>query len=94
MSHRIACIRKTNRTSAHERIDRIGGVNTDGTRWTLSQPDAIEGINSGKWKFHVERPPGHTAKVIVSKTAAGHQYLKTEADGEQPNNLLSLPDCP
>ncbi|WP_428792364.1 DUF3892 domain-containing protein [Vibrio splendidus] len=21
-------------------------------------------------------------------------YLKTENDGEQPNNLLSLPECP
>ena len=22
------------------------------------------------------------------------KYLKTESDGEQPNNLLSLPECP
>jgi len=24
----------------------------------------------------------------------GNKYLKTVADGEQPNNLLSLPECP
>jgi hypothetical protein len=24
----------------------------------------------------------------------GNKYLKTEADGEQENNLLSLPECP
>ena len=24
----------------------------------------------------------------------GHKYLKTMADGEHPNNLLSLPECP
>ncbi|MDD5382312.1 MAG: DUF3892 domain-containing protein, partial [Candidatus Margulisbacteria bacterium] len=25
---------------------------------------------------------------------SGRKYLKTEADGEAPNNLLSLPTCP
>jgi len=24
----------------------------------------------------------------------GREYLKTEADGYEPNNLLSLPECP
>jgi len=32
--------------------------------------------------------------VIVSNSAAGNKYLKTQNDGEQPNNLLSLPECP
>jgi hypothetical protein len=31
-------------------------------------------------------------KVEVSRY--GHKYLKTEADGEGENNLLSLPECP
>jgi hypothetical protein len=37
---------------------------------------------------------GVSVDVIVSKSAAGHKYLKTKNDGEQPNNLLSLPECP
>jgi hypothetical protein len=32
--------------------------------------------------------------VIVAVSRLGHKYLKTEADGEQPDNLLSLPECP
>nr|WP_301538770.1 DUF3892 domain-containing protein [Klebsiella pneumoniae] len=31
--------------------------------------------------------------VIVAVSASGNKYLKTQNDGEQPNNLLSLPEC-
>jgi len=89
----IKCINKTNRQSAHERISHIGGLNADGTRWKLTLDDAIKGVESGKWHFHVGTGT-HRVEVIVVTTAQGHKYLKTEADAEQPNNLLSLPECP
>lgn len=79
--------------SAHERIRNVGGINANGTRWRLSEADAIQGIKDGKWSFYVERPRGHVVRVIVA-TRLGHEYLKTEADGEQPDNLLALPECP
>lgn len=94
MSNQVRCIRKTNRTSAHERIESIGGVNTDGGRWIRSQAQAVADILAGTYAYHVERPAGHHVKVVVATSAAGHRYIKTEADGEQPNNLLSLPECP
>lgn len=91
-SHEVKCINKSDRNNAHERITHIGGVNPNGTLWKVTQADAIAGIESGKWKFYVS-VKGQTAWVIVSKSASGNKYIKTENDGEQPNNLLSLPEC-
>jgi hypothetical protein len=87
----IQCINKTNRYSPHDRISHVGG--TVATRWKLTQEDAIAAIESGAWRFYVS-VNGQTAWVVVARSAAGNKYLKTIADGEQPNNLLSLPECP
>lgn len=92
-SVQIKCINKSDRQNAHERIKSVGGVNPDGGRWRLPLADAIAGVESGKWRFYVS-VNGQSVWVIVSVSAAGHKYLKTQNDGEQPNNLLSLPECP
>ncbi|MBA4156890.1 MAG: DUF3892 domain-containing protein [Gemmatimonadetes bacterium] len=31
--------------------------------------------------------------MVAATSRFGKKYLKTEADGELPNNLLSLPEC-
>ena len=89
---RIQCINKSDRMRAHERIKFIGGINPDGTRWKLSLDRAIQGIESGQWRFSVS-VNNDTVWVIVATSASGHKYLKTQSDGDQPNNLLSLPEC-
>ena len=93
VQHQVTCIKKSDRYNPHERILFIGGTNSNGTAWELSQQDAIAGIEKGTWQFFVS-VAGSAVRVIVSTSAQGHKYLKTQNDGEQPNNLLSLPQCP
>ncbi|CUW89028.1 conserved hypothetical protein [Agrobacterium fabacearum S56] len=91
---RIRCINKTDRSSAWERIRSVGGVYPDGKNWKLTLNDAIVGIENKTYAFYVERPTGDRVNVVVAKSAYGNKYLKTTSDGDQPNNLLSLPECP
>jgi len=89
----ITCIVKSARFAAHERILSIGGRNFDGKPWSMSHEGAIRGIEDGKYSFFMNRG-GNVINVIVAISQNGNKYLKTFADGEQPNNLLTLPDCP
>ena len=91
--HEIGCINKSDRTNIHERIVNIGGINTDGTRWKISQADAISAIESNKWNFYVGKG-SKMVDVIIATSAAGYKYLKTKNDTTTSNNLLSLPECP
>lgn len=90
---RISCINKSDRYNPHERIINVGGVNDNGSRWKLSQPEAIAGTKEGKWSFYV-MIGNHVVNVIVAVSRFGNEYLKTEPDADQPDNLLSLPECP
>ncbi|MBC7565797.1 MAG: DUF3892 domain-containing protein [Pedobacter sp.] len=90
--HEVKCINKSDRYNPHEKIIAIAGVDANGTNWKLSQGDAIKGIELGKWSFYVSRL-GSKVDVIVAISRYGYKYPKTRADGEHPNNLLSLYEC-
>jgi hypothetical protein len=90
--HEVLCVRKTDRANPHEKITHIGGRNGDGTAWRLTQEAAVTGIEGGRWRFFVRRG-GRTVDVVVAVSRWGHKYLRTEADGARPDNLLSLPEC-
>jgi hypothetical protein len=87
----IMCVNKQPRSDPHERISHIGGTHEDGSKWKITLDWAIAGIEEGKWTLFTsvdERSPD-----VVIATHKGHKYLKTTADGVQPDNLLSLPEC-
>lgn len=51
------------------------------------------GSNRGRWQFYVS-VNGSSVWVVIAVSRYGNKYIKTTADGEHPNNLLSLPECP
>jgi hypothetical protein len=93
VANQVLCVNKSDRVNPYERIAYIGGVNANGQRWRITQDEAIEGIESGKWHFYV-RVAYRDLKVIVAVSPDGRKYLKAETDGYQPDNLLRLPECP
>ena len=92
-SHQIGCINKDVRQDPYNRITHVGGLGGDGKAWKLTLDEAIAGIESGKWKFFT-KVGGHVRDVVVVKPSHGRKYLRTTADQDTPDNLLSLPECP
>ena len=89
-TYEITCINKTDRQNPWERIRGVGGRGPSGTFW-MTQQEVIDRIKAGD-SFFVDRG-GHRVAVVIAVSRFGNEYIKTEKDGEQPNNLLSLPEC-
>ena len=90
---RIRCTEKSRGTAAHERIESVGGVNSDGRTWKVKMGDAIAKVETGKYVFFIENSSGHKVELVVASDALGHKYLRTADEKEQPESLLSLPSC-
>lgn len=82
---------KADRHNPWERITHVGGYVT--SQWKITQQEAIDYIESRQWDFWVS-VKGKSVWVVAATSRFGNKYLKTEADGDEPNNLLSLPECP
>ena len=92
-THQVTCIIPDG-MDADCRIDSIGGAKgatNSGGPWKLKLDEAIAGIEAGKWRFWTHAN-GRSVSVVIAQRN-GRKYLKTEADGDEPNNLLSLPRC-
>ena len=90
---RVQCINKPVRNDPYRHITHVGGLNGDLSRWKLTEEEAIQGIKDRRWQFYVSEK-GLTADVVIARSRFGREHLKTEADGERPDNLLALPECP
>ena len=90
----IKCVNKSDRTIAHERILSVGGSPGPTTiNWKRSQEQAIADIETGGCAYWVAVPGSDSVWVKVVVDPFGNKYIKTETDGEQPEHLLSLPEC-
>jgi len=88
--YRVACTQKREK---HEHILSLGCYGPGNAHHNFTEAEGINRIESGTDSFYSERPDGHVAEIIV-ETRNGEKYLKTKPDGERPNNLDWLPDCP
>ena len=66
----------------HERIDMIGGVNSDRTRWKLSQAADIEAIEAGTDEFFVGTGEP-VIKIVVVAHGARFDGLVSVDDGHR-----------
>lgn len=90
-TYRVTCKEKH---SLYERVVSIGCVEVGtGVFKRFAEQEAINCIKQGTDSFYVEKPEGHRVWLVVAERE-GREYLKTEADGERPDNLLSQPECP
>jgi hypothetical protein len=90
---RISCVRKPNRNSPHEHITHVGNPSAN---WMWPREDVIRSIEQKTNTFFVLDPTtGNRSEVGVVYPQDGRSpFLKTYADGEWDNNLLSFPECP
>jgi len=90
----VKCITKPNPLSAHEHITHIGNPYAN-PPWKWPREQVIASIDAGTNTFYVVDPrSGKRSDVGVVRSPGRAPYLRTYADGDWNNNLLSLPQCP
>jgi len=89
---RITCIRKPDRFSRHEHITHVGNPEAG---WMWKREDVIASIELKTNTFYVLDPNNYKrSEVGVVREAGKLPYLRTYADGDWNDNLLSLNQCP
>lgn len=87
----VTCIIKPHPQSPHEHITHLGNPPT----WVWPRENVIASIEAKTNTFFVLDPrTGKRSEVGVVRTAGKAPYLRTHADGDWNNNLLSLNQCP
>ena len=87
--HRRRAVTTLTRAYSHdplERIDSIGGINSDRTRWHMTQAAAITAIGSSTDEFYI-LADGVQVKIVVL-VHRQQKYLKSEREATHPDDLL------
>lgn len=88
---KVTCITKLHPQSSHEHITHLGNP-AAGWKWTREQ--VIESIDAKINTFFVTDPyNGKRSDVGVVRPAGRAPYVRTHADGDWNDNLLSLNQC-
>ncbi len=86
--YQVTCINKRGgHYDPHERIEYNGHQ----SNWKISEDSAIQRIEGALDSFYT-LVNNRQAEIIVA-VHNGRKYLKTDADGYAPNNLLAQPEC-
>jgi len=57
--------------------------------------DVIINMIADGHSFYTQPPYGSGQRIVTAvHPTSGRRYIKTVADGIEPNNILSLPRCP
>ena len=87
----VTCITKPHPQSPHEHITHLGNPQV-GWKWT--REDVIRSIDAGTNTFFVVDPYNRKrSEVGVVRPAGRAPYVRTHADGDWNDNLLSLNQC-
>ncbi|CDZ33283.1 Hypothetical protein NGAL_HAMBI1145_17550 [Neorhizobium galegae bv. officinalis] len=76
-----------------DRDRRMQGVGGPGGGGWYRSIDAIISLIRGGDQFWTVDQKGNSVWIIISKRN-GREYIKTQSDDIEPNNLLALPVCP
>lgn len=87
----VTHILETESEQAYNSIAAIGGAMPDGARWLVSQADAVDGMENGRWAFYVRGRGGRKISLIIATARDGTRYLKGAKDPVDPVTLLLLP---
>jgi hypothetical protein len=88
---RVTCITKPHPQSPHEHITHLGNPQV-GWKWT--REEVIQSIDAKTNTFFVVDPyTGKRSDVGVVRPAGRAAYVRTHADGDWNDNLLSLNQC-
>jgi hypothetical protein len=91
VSYQITCITKPDRDSTHEAIQRVGGIEENGSRFNITREQTYDHIKTGK-KFHVVVGRNDVPVIAYQINGVG-KYIRTTPDATKKDNLLSLPPC-
>jgi len=89
---KVTCVTKPHPQSPHEHITHLGNPQAG---WKLTREEVIRSIDARTNTFYVVDPyTGRRSDIEVVRIPGHVPYVKTRADGDLNDNLLSLNQCP